>query len=86
MEIYIDGLSYCWEKMQSWSELSNLLEECRQCKWLYMCGGECRMQRVGNRLIPKYNINSDSPITFSIDSIENLPHFPDDNCSISIQT
>lgn len=77
--IYNDGLAYCWDRMGKWSELSSLLEECRRCKWLYMCGGECRMQRVGNRLVPKYSINPDAPIEFSLASIESLPQFPNNN-------
>ena len=82
--IYDDGLSECWDKMVSWSELSNLIDECKGCKWLYLCGGECRMQRVGTRHLPKYSINPNADISFSLDSVDNLPHFPDDGISLCI--
>lgn len=63
--IYVDGLKKCWSKMIGWSKNDNINESCINCKWLYLCGGECRMQHYGNRKKPLYKIDSQANIVFN---------------------
>ncbi len=62
--ILIDGLQKCWDEMADWSTVNHLTEECRECKWLFICGGECRMMKCGNRKSPLYTLDKDANILF----------------------
>lgn len=62
--ILSDGLQKCWNTMGEWSTVSHLTEECRECKWLFICGGECRMMKCGNRKQPLYTLDKNADISF----------------------
>lgn len=62
--IFSDGLQKCWDNMSEWSMINHLTEECRNCKWLFICGGECRMMKCGNRKLPLYTLDSNADISF----------------------
>lgn len=62
--IFVDGLQACWNNMIEWSSEQHLTEECRNCKWLFICGGECRMMKCGNRKSPLYTLDQDAAISF----------------------
>lgn len=64
--IIVDGLQMCWDNMKSWSSISHLAEECMECKWLFICGGECRMMKCGNRKAPLYALDRNADISFGI--------------------
>ena len=62
--IYTDGLATCWQKMAKWNDISHLPNECQDCKWLFLCGGECRMMRRKCCMEPLYQLNNQAPILF----------------------
>lgn len=64
--ILTDGLQKCWNNMEFWSTVNHLPEECRECKWLFICGGECRMMKCGNRKFPLYTLNKNAKILFGV--------------------
>lgn len=84
--IYVDGLEYCWGKMVGWSRNEYINEECVSCNWLYLCGGECRMQRYGNRKQPIYNINSQASISFDSNEVLGEFEYPTDEELLCIAT
>jgi radical SAM protein with 4Fe4S-binding SPASM domain len=84
--IYVDGLKSCWDKMQGWSKNDNINEMCVSCKWLYLCGGECRMQRYGERKPPLYNIDAQANITFDSKEVAVNFDFPGDNERLCISS
>lgn len=59
-----EGLKICWDKMGEWSLESHLAEECQGCKWMFICGGECRMMKCGNRKMPLYHLDKNASISF----------------------
>lgn len=62
--ILTDGLQASWNNMGGWSTVSHLTEECRGCKWLFICGGECRMMKCGKRKPPLYTLDKNAAISF----------------------
>lgn len=64
--ILTDGLQMCWDRMADWSKNNHLTEECRDCKWLFICGGECRMMKCGNRKPPLYVLDNNADISFGL--------------------
>lgn len=64
--ILIDGLQKCWNNMDFWSNVDHLSEECKKCKWLFICGGECRMMKCGNRKLPLYTLNKNAKVLFGV--------------------
>lgn len=74
--IYEEGLAACWDKMRSWGDGKYLNSECYECKWLFLCGGECRMQRLGNRRSPRYTLNKDAEIVFCANSHQQRISWP----------
>lgn len=63
--ILTEGLQKCWDNMSEWRSVDHLNEECRDCKWLFICGGECRMMRCENRKLPLYKLDKNADILFS---------------------
>ena len=53
------GLKKIWDNMTKWRNFENLNEECRQCKYVSICGGECRMMTacLGKQ---KYKLEKDA--------------------------
>ena len=62
--ILTEGLQKCWDNMSEWSSVDHLNEECRDCKWLFICGGECRMMKCGNRKLPLYTLDKNADVSF----------------------
>ena len=62
--ILTNGLLNCWENMKNWSTESNLSRECQKCKWIFICGGECRMMQYGGRRTPLYHLDRNAEIVF----------------------
>lgn len=62
--VFTDGLEACWRNMNEWSLIEHLTKECQECKWLFICGGECRMMKCGNRKAPIYNLDRKASISF----------------------
>lgn len=75
--IIVDGLQVCWDNMKLWSSVNHLTEECRECKWLFICGGECRMMKCGNRRPPLYTLNKNADISFGINMRHNQISWPE---------
>lgn len=82
--IYRDGLEKCWEKMERWANENNIYKECSRCKWLYLCGGECRMQRNGTRRKPDYELDRNADIKFEFDDKMLSIPFPNENDKLKI--
>lgn len=53
--IYDESLVTIWEKMSNWRDGSYIPNECKSCKMISLCGGECRLvtKRVHEK---KYNL------------------------------
>ncbi len=52
--IYIDGLSAAWERMVAWRTGEFISKECKKCKMLNACGGDCRPNTIRNKNKPYY--------------------------------
>lgn len=56
--IYKDGLKECWKHLANWRDDSLLNEECRDCKHLSICSGECRiLTKNGSKLKLNHNVD-----------------------------
>lgn len=74
--IYDDGLAVCWQNMTKWSEGHLLAQECRNCKWLFLCGGECRMMRREGYMTSNYKLNPEAEIIFNGTNSDNTIKMP----------
>jgi len=61
--IYKDGLKFAWDNMHEWREGKLVNDECKECKYLPYCGGECRMI-AGTEANVKYNLNKNADIKY----------------------
>lgn len=57
--IFVDGLKPAWEKMTNWRLGEKLNPECKECKYLAICGGECRMMKNQDNQYYKLDKNAD---------------------------
>ena len=57
--IFTDGLKSAWDKMDNWRAGEKLNPECKECKYLAICGGECRMMKNEDNLYYKLDKNAD---------------------------
>lgn len=62
--IYTDGLKFAWDNMYEWRRGTIVNEECKDCKWVSYCGGECRMI-AGTESHVKYHLNKNAEIIYS---------------------
>ena len=62
--IYSTGLKKAWDNMYEWREGLLVNNECKECKFLSFCGGECRMIAGTERHV-KYNLNKNADICYS---------------------
>ena len=60
--IFVHGLKPAWEKMTNWRMGEKLNAECKECKYLAICGGECRMMK--NQDNQYYKLNKDANISY----------------------
>lgn len=56
--IFTDGLKSAWDKMDNWRMGEKLNPECKDCKYLAICGGECRMMKNEENLYYKLDKNA----------------------------
>ena len=82
--ILTDGLQKCWDNMIKWSTEDHLTQECRDCKWLFICGGECRMIKCGNRKQPLYKLDKNVDILFLGDKQSKKIEWPEENVALEI--
>lgn len=61
--IFVDGLKPAWEKMTNWRMGEKLNQECKECKYLAICGGECRMMK--NQDNQYYKLDKDADIQYN---------------------
>lgn len=69
--IFTDGLKTCWNKMSERRKGNDLNPECKDCKYIGLCGGECRMlsstySRNG------YKLDRNAPIIFKSETVPTL--------------
>lgn len=62
--IYTTGLKSAWDNMFEWRRGLLINEECRDCKMLAFCGGECRMI-AGTEAHVKYHLNKNADIKYT---------------------
>lgn len=62
--IYSTGLKKAWDNMYEWREGLLVNNECKECRYLSFCGGECRMI-AGTESHVKYNLNKNANIQYS---------------------
>lgn len=62
--IYTGSLKEAWDNMHEWREGKLVNEECRDCKMLFYCGGECRMI-AGTEAHVKYHLNKNADIKYT---------------------
>lgn len=62
--IYTTGLKKAWDNMFEWREGLLINDECKGCRYLSFCGGECRMI-AGTESHVKYNLNKNAVIHYS---------------------
>lgn len=62
--IYSTGLKKAWDNMYEWREGLLVNNECKECRYLSFCGGECRMI-AGTESHVKYNLNKNADIHYS---------------------
>jgi radical SAM protein with 4Fe4S-binding SPASM domain len=73
--IFTDGLKSSWNRMDNWRAVETLNPECKECKYLSLCGGECRMMHnIDNKY---YQLSNCADIQFTPD---------EDNMNINHQT
>lgn len=77
--IFVEGLQSCWDKMESWATPSHLNLECVDCKWLFICGGECRMVTCGNRGKTAYTLDKTAEVLFGTNQYQSVIKWPDSN-------
>lgn len=82
--ILTDGLQKCWDNMGEWSSENHLSQECRNCKWLFICGGECRMMKCGNRKPALYKIDKNANISFLGDKQSKHIKWPEESAVLEI--
>lgn len=82
--ILTEGLQKCWDNMAKWSTADNLNEECRTCKWMFICGGECRMMQCGKRKKPAYTLDKNADITFGLKKQVKQIEWPSDTDILEI--
>jgi len=61
--IFTDGLKAAWDKMDNWRYGEKLNPECKECKYLAICGGECRMMKNEENRYYKLDKNADIKYT-----------------------
>lgn len=82
--VLTDGLAKCWKRMEKWGEDEILADECRNCGWLFLCGGECRMMRRMRKIAGKtgseapYVLSPEAEIRFPARSGAEAPAVGDD--------
>ena len=69
--IFQEGLSKCWERMVDWRKAEHLNAECKECDYIGLCGGECRMLSTVHSN-DKYTINKNAPIIFNPKEVPTL--------------
>ena len=62
--IYSTGLKNAWDNMYEWREGLLVNDECKECRYLSFCGGECRMI-AGTESHVKYNLNRNADIQYT---------------------
>lgn len=62
--IFNENLSTIWSRMNKWRKCENLNAECKICKYINICGGECRMHNEKNKN-KKYKLNHNANFTFN---------------------
>lgn len=70
--IFQEGLKVAWENMNEWRDDTYLNQHCVSCKYLSICGGECKYYGSEN-LCSSYNLDSDCTLKFPY--IPTLPVF-----------
>ena len=60
--IFTDGLKDAWDKMTNWRCGEKLNSECRECKYLAICGGECRMMK--NQDNKYYHLDKNADVSY----------------------
>lgn len=75
--IFTDGLKAAWDKMDNWRYGEKLNPECKECKYLAICGGECRMMKNEENRYYKLDKNADIKYTptETDNTIENTTSF-----------
>lgn len=75
--IFTDGLKAAWDKMDNWRYGEKLNPECKECKYLAICGGECRMMKNEENRYYKLDKNADIKYTptETDNTIENITVF-----------
>lgn len=82
--IFIDGLQSCWDKMEIWSTQTLMNPECIKCKWLFICGGECRMITCGNRQKMAYTLDKNTDVIFGANQYQSVIKWPENNEQLQI--
>lgn len=59
--IYTTGLKEIWEKMSAWREGEYTPNECKNCRMLSFCGGDCRLNSIRIKEKP-YSLNGSCKI------------------------
>lgn len=67
--IFVDGLKPAWEKMTNWRMGEKLNAECKDCKYLAICGGECRMMKNQDNMY--YKLDKDADIIYDPPGADN---------------
>lgn len=68
--IFDDGLKKCWSNMVCWRNGSNLNSQCKNCRNLDICGGDCRQSSYTNYLNNQEIINFMDELDISIEDSE----------------
>lgn len=68
--IFKDGLQKCWKRMNDRRSGDDLNPECKECKLIGLCGGECRMLTSSYHL-NNYKLDRNAVIKFSQ---RDIPH------------
>lgn len=79
--IFVDGLKSAWEKMSNWRMGEKLNPECKECKYLAICGGECRMMK--NQDNHYYKLDKDADIQYEPPGTDNTIE-PTTNYSVNL--
>ena len=66
--IFKEKLSEIWKRMDMWRNCENLNDECKQCAYLNICGGECRMHNKKNKN-KKYTLNHNAEFVLDDDHL-----------------
>lgn len=68
--IFDDGLKKCWTNMACWRNGSKLKSQCKNCKNLVVCGGDCRQSSYTNYLNNQEIINVVDKLDIPISDLE----------------